>query len=360
MAMSTRPRLLVAFSRAICGEMLTPRNVDRLNAIFEWTFLDFDTAGSTLPNADPAAITALHARLADVDAVVLGHGAPRIDAITLQSAPRLRFVGDLLGDRFARRVDLEAMHAAGITVVDTTNGVSPPVAEWALGLILVSLRNAGEHFRRMINDEVYVRPRYGWSFEHGELAGKRVGLIGCGHIGRRLIALLAPFECGIQVYDPYVPKELPQALDFLLTTLDYVLANSDVVVCLAPLTPATRGMLAKRELDLLPAGSVFVNVARGAIVDHDALLQRLQRGDIVAALDVFDPEPVPAGSPFRHLANVFLTPHLAGTTAESWPRVLSLMIDDLERFFQDHATLFELGPRSIANRRGERWEPAGS
>jgi phosphoglycerate dehydrogenase-like enzyme len=141
-----------------------------------------------------------------------------------------------------------------------------------------------------------------------------------------------------------------------LTSLDYVLRESDVVVCLAPLTPATRRMLGKRELELLQPGSVFVNVARGAIVDPDALLERLQRGDVVAALDVFDPEPIPAGSPFRQMANVFLTPHLEGTTVESWPRVFSLMVDDLERFFDGHETLYELNPRTIANRRGERWE----
>jgi phosphoglycerate dehydrogenase-like enzyme len=106
----------------------------------------------------------------------------------------------------------------------------------------------------------------------------------------------------------------------------------------------------------LPSGSVFVNVSRGAIVDPDALLERLERGDIVAALDVFDPEPIPAGSRFRHLRNVFLTPHLAGTTAESWPRTLSLMLDDLERFFHGHETLYELNPRTMMNRRGERPE----
>jgi phosphoglycerate dehydrogenase-like enzyme len=334
--------------------MLTPTNVERLDSLADWSFLDFDTRGVTRPNLDPSAIARLHSHVGDIDGLVLGHGAPRIDASTVQQAPRLRFVGDLLGDRFAQRVDLDAMRTAGITVVDTTNGSSPAVAEWALGLTIVSLRNAGEHFRRMINDEVYVRPRYGWSFEHGELTGKKVGLIGCGNIGRRLIGLLAPFRCDVRVYDPYISKDLADALGFLLTTLDYVLATSDVVVCLAPLTPATRGMLGKRELDLLPAGSVFVNVARGAIVDTEALLERLERGDVVAALDVFDPEPIPAGSPFRRMANVFLTPHLAGTTIESWPRVFSLMIDELERFFGGHETLYDLGSRSIANRRGER------
>jgi phosphoglycerate dehydrogenase-like enzyme len=278
---SARRKVLVAFSRSVFGEMLTPTNVARLDDLFDWKLLDFAGGdGSMRPNADPAAIAALHAAVEDVEAIVIGHGAPMIDSATIRLAPHLRFVGELIGDRFAARIDLEAMHAAGIRVVDTTNGIAPQVAEWALALTLISLRNAGEHFRRMINDEVYVRPRHGWSFEHGELSGKKVGLIGCGHIGRRLIRLLAPFRCDIRAYDPYIPKDVPDELGFLLTSLDYVLSTSDVVVCLAPLTPATRRMLGKRELDLLPPGSVFVNVARGAIVDPDALLERLRRGDV--------------------------------------------------------------------------------
>jgi phosphoglycerate dehydrogenase-like enzyme len=351
-----RPRVLIAFSRAICGEMLTERNVARLDSQFDWKFLDCggDGDGSMRPNADPVTTAALQAEIGEVDALVCGHGAPMVDGTTSALAPRLRFVGDLIGDRFAARIDLEAMHAAGIKVIDTTNGISPQVAEWALALIMISLRNAGEHFRRMINDEVYVRPRYGWSFEHGELTGKKVGLIGCGHIGRRLVRLLAPFRCSIRVYDPYIPKDIPDELGFLLTSLDYVLSTSDAVVLLAPLTPATRRLLGKREFNLMPPGSVFVNVARGAIIDPDALLERLQRGDLVAALDVFDPEPIPAGSPFRQMPNVFLTPHLAGTTVESWPRVFSIMIDELERFFAGHETLYDLNTRTIASRRGER------
>src|SRR5262249_45432279 len=131
---------------------------------------------------------------------------------------------------------------------------------------------------------------------------------------------------------------------------------SEVIVCLVPLTPATRGMLGKRELDLLPPGSAFVNVSRGAVVDSNALIERLTRGDIVAGLDVFDPEPIPVDSPIRQLPNVFITPHIAGSGARVWPRLMTLMLDELERFFSGHETFYDLSPRALANRRGERWE----
>jgi phosphoglycerate dehydrogenase-like enzyme len=138
----------------------------------------------------------------------------------------------------------------------------------------------------------------------------------------------------------------------VLTSLENVLADSEVVVCTAPLTPRTRGMLGKEQLDLLRPDCVFVNVSRGAIVDSDALIARAQRGDIRVSLDVFEPEPIPVGSPIRELPNVFLSPHIAGVTAAGRPRFFSFMVDELERFFAGHETLFDITPRTLANRRG--------
>ena len=97
-----------------------------------------------------------------------------------------------------------------------------------------------------------------------------------------------------------------------LTSLERVMRDADVVVCLAPLTPGTHRMIGAAELAWLEPDSVFVNVSRGAIVDSDALIERARQGDIRVSLDVFDPEPIPAGSPIRDLSNVFLSPHIAG------------------------------------------------
>ena len=112
-------------------------------------------------------------------------------------------------------------------------------------------------------------------------------------------------------------------------------------------------MIGKRELALIPSGSVFVNVSRGAVVDSVALIERLKRGDIVAGLDVFDPEPIPPTSEIIGLPNVFLSPHIAGVTAASRTRFFTLMVDELTRFFNGDGTLFNLTPNSLANRRGE-------
>lgn len=320
-------------------------------AQWQWLLVEEKDRQGTV---DAAAFRRLIEAVHDVDAALVCHGAPRLGSEVLDAASSLRFLGELEGDRFAGRLDVEAAWQRGIRTVDTTNGSSYPVAEWALALIIISLRNAGEQFRHMIAPEPYRRPMTDFGYEHGELFGKTVGLIGCGHIGRRLIAFLRPFQCAVKVYDPYLSKVLPDALGFVLTSLERVFSESDVVVCLAPLTPATRRMIGQRELDLLRPGSVFVNVSRGPIVDPDALIRRLERGDIVAGLDVFDPEPVPADSPIKGLPNVFLSPHIAGVTAASRQRFFALMVDELDRFFRGDETLYDLRPETLANRRGEQ------
>jgi phosphoglycerate dehydrogenase-like enzyme len=351
------PKVLLVFNQHVYDDYFKPADRERLSQFATWEWLPMEGGPRFGANADPAAIAELQARVADVDALVVCHGAPRIDAAILERAPRLKIVGELEGDRFAERIDLDAAWARGVRTVDTTHGSSYPVSEWALALILIALRNAGEHFRQIIQHQAYQKPQTGWL--PSRLEGKKVGLIGGGHIARRLITYLKPFECDIRVHDPYLPKVVADVMGFLLTSLDYVLAESDVVVCLAPLTPATRRMIGRRELELLRPGTVFVNVSRGAIVDPDALIARLRRGDIVAGLDVFDPEPIPADSPIKDLPNVFLSPHIAGSN-RGLERFFTLMIDELDRALHGHETLHDLTPRTRADRTGATPPPDGA
>jgi phosphoglycerate dehydrogenase-like enzyme len=244
-------------------------------------------------------------------------------------------IGDVDGDRFAHRIDLGAAAARDIIVVDTTHGSAASVAEWTLALMLIALRNAGALFRRLIAGEPVMVSASDWrgdaSFRNGELFNKRVGLIGCGHIGRRLLELVEPFSVKTMVSDPHLPKVMADAYGFEFGDLDQVLSENEVVVCLAPLTERTRGMIGARELALLKPGSVFVNSSRGAIVDSAALIERLAKGDIVAALDVFDPEPIPTDSPIRSAPNAFVSPHIAANVWQAEPRCFNLMLDEVER-----------------------------
>ena len=359
----SKPVVIITFRERMRPTYLAEADLTRLSAFAEPVWLPIPSEASRqLPTPGarrsgwggppPPPRPELLAAMPRAGALVVCHGAPLVDAALLEHAPQLRFVGDLEGDRFAQRIDVEAARARDIVVVDTTNGSSYPVAEWALAMMLIALRNAGHEFRRLLAGEVgQDRNHPGYFF--GELTGKRVGLIGCGHIGRRLLEFLRPFRCPVRVYDPYLAPEVADSYDFVHTSLENVMRQSDIVVCLAPLTPRTQGMIGARELDWLPPNAAFVNVSRGAIVDSPALIERLQRGDGVrAALDVFDPEPIPADSEIRRLPNVFLTPHIAGSNAESRPRFFSLMVEELDRFFRGHQPRYVLTERTLANRRG--------
>ncbi len=348
-SVSPRPKVLLVFNQHVFDSYFKPADRERLSQFAQWEWLPVDGGVRFGANPDPAARAQLLNKVGDVDGIVTCHGSPLIDAEVMEHAPRLRFIGELEGDRFAQRIDLDAAWLRGIATVDTTHGSSYPVSEWALALILICLRNAGEHFRKIIEHTAYVNPTTGWM--PSRLEGKKVGLIGGGHIARRLITYLQPFHCDIRVYDPYLPKVVPDIMGFLLTTLDFVLTGSDIVVCLVPLTPGTHHLLGQRELDLLRSGTVFVNVSRGAVVDSDALIARLRRGDIVAGLDVFDPEPIPADSPIKDLPNVFLTPHIAGSN-RGLESFFTLMVDELDRKFHGHETLHDLTPQTRANRTG--------
>jgi phosphoglycerate dehydrogenase-like enzyme len=332
-----RPRVGLACNEDVRRVYIGDADLARLETFAEFSYECFSVVSGLggPPPPDVNAEAELAGFAAALDALLVCHGAPYVSSAVLEAAPRLSLLGELEGDRFAYRLDLEAARLRGVRVVDTSHGSSWPAAEWALGLALVGLRNAGASFRRMIAHEnafVPVFERSGPGFDKAELSHKRVGLIGFGYIGRRLAELLRPFEVEVRVYDPFVPRALAEPYGVEFGPLDKVL-KSDVVFVLVPLTAGTENMLGAEELDQLNSGCVFVNVSRGKVVDPDALLARLQRGDVIACLDVFDPEPLPVDSPLVELANVFVSPHIAGVTDESRRRFFSLMVDECRRHF---------------------------
>lgn len=346
-----RPKVLVACDERVRNSYLPPEEIERLETFADWEWFSCEGGSIYTTNENPEAAAELSEHLSEANGLVVCHGCPTVTPEVLDAAPNLKIIGELEGDRFASRIDLEAAWERGIRTVDTTNGSSYPVSEWALGLILIALRNAGAQFRRIIAGET-TRDNSALEYAGGLLTGKRVGLIGGGNMGRRLIKFLRPFEVDIWVHDPYLPREMAEAVGFLQTSLDNLLSQCDVIVCVAPLTPGTERMIGERELNLIKSGAALVNVSRGPIIDPDALIERLKRGDITAGLDVFDPEPIPPDSEIIHLPNVFLTPHFAAFTGDAYPHFFELMVDELDRFFHGHETLFDLTPRSLANRTG--------
>lgn len=348
MSAATR-RIGLACSEAMAERCMIDQLQGELAALGSFAQATFEepTSWTEEPPFDPAVEARMIAFARDLDALIIGPGAPKITDRIMAACPRLKLIGEIEGDRFARRIDMAAAAAHGIQVSDTTQGSSFPVAEWALAMMLIGLRNAGELFRRLVDGEVLTND---WKkaqvgYRNGELTGRTVGLIGCGYIGRHLLKLLAPFDVEVLVHDPHAPRVIADIYDVSFTSLDQLMATSDVVVCLAPLTAETRGMIGARQLGLLRPETVLVNVSRGAVIDSAALIARLRQGDITACLDVFDPEPIPADSPIRAMRNVFMTPHIAGVTADCGPRFVRLMIEEIERHFQGHELRHVLKPR---------------
>jgi len=226
---------------------------------------------------------------------------------------------------------------------------SPAVSEMALTLTLGLLRRTSDYHAAMragtetwVGDfptSIDVRER--------ELTGRSVGIIGFGRIGRRYRELLAPFHCVVRTYDPFLPAEAAVAAGVQLTDLNTVLADSDVVVICAANNPGSQKLIGAPEIARLRKDAVFINVARSALVDYDALSARLAHGDLSAALDVFDQEPLALDSPLRRQANLYLTPHRAGGLMASVERGLGQLVGDYERVLKGLAPQFPLLPQMV-------------
>jgi phosphoglycerate dehydrogenase-like enzyme len=284
--------------------------------------------------------------------IKLGRRLPELTARVLAGAPALRIVG-LRGDRFGSGIDLRAAEERGIIVVDTDNISSAhPVAEWNLALILLCLRNAGEVFRRMIAGTETWANAGNEALVCGELTGRKVGLLGCGHVGQRLIELLGPFRVDLRVHDPYLAEEEAARLGIQLADLDTVLGHADILVVQVPLTPKTTHLIGDRELELLGRGRILINCSRGRVLDQEALIRKLQAGDLIAGLDVFDPEPLERDSALRSLPNVFLSPHIAWYAPNVFYRTFRNTVAEFERFFRGEPLQYPLTRRMLDIRHG--------
>jgi phosphoglycerate dehydrogenase-like enzyme len=267
--------------------------------------------------------------LARTEVLITGWGCPRLDAAALDAAPKLRAVLHAAGS--VKGFTTPEMWRRGILVSSAAAANALPVAEYTLAMILLTGKDALAHLRQ---------PRDRRDLPCGDVVpgvpgignhGRRVGVVGASRVGRRLLELLRPYDLAVTLADPYVDAAEATRLGVPLLPLDELLRTSDIVTLHAPHTPATRHLIGARELASMPDGSVLVNTARGALVDHDALIAELRTGRLRAVLDVTDPEPLPADSPLLDLPNAFVTPHLAGSQGNEVARLGRTVVEEAER-----------------------------
>lgn len=278
------------------------------------------------------------------DALLTGWGSPVISQAMLDAAPRLsgwvHAAGSVKG-RLPPRI-----WERGIRVGTTNSALAVGVAETTLGLIISGLK--GFFQCRQLTREG------GWSLanEPGinvrELYNVAIGIIGAGQVGRHLIRLLRAFEVDVLLADPHIGEAQAAEMGVRRVGLDELMRRSDVVCLCAPALPSTRRMLGQRQFSAMRDGAIFINVARGILVDETALVAELLRGRIQALLDVTAEEPPPASHPFRTLHNVVLLPHIAGAVSNGCHRLGRSAVRQLQQFFDGQPMDGEITPERLA------------
>ncbi len=260
--------------------------------------------------------------LRNADALIVRR--TRVTEPLLLAAPRLRLIQQVgIG---TDGIDLEAARRLGIPVANTPRAVTIAVVEHTFLLLLAAIRGFPQQ-----NDRLRLGQ---WStpqaWESTELAGSTLGIVGFGSIGRGIATRALAFDARVLVHTRSVPAHLPPAIQ--LADMETLLRESDSVVLAVPLTPETRGMIGSRQLATMKPTAVLVNVARGALVEEEPLVEVLRSGGLrAAALDVFAREPIPSDSPLRSLPNVVATPHYAGASRESRDRIWRQVMENLDR-----------------------------
>lgn len=265
---------------------------------------------------EAAALDPFIVLLKGADAGVIGPWhRPALQPEHWGQAENLKVFAGTFDNRFANWVDFDLLDARGITLIDTSRSMTPSVAEFALAMTLNLIRDIPEAMY-LVREGAWKN--HNWSkpgFIYGDLTGRRVGLAGLGSINRRYAELLAPFRCEVWVYDPFVSDEVFSQYGVKRTHSLVELAQlSEIFVVGLPPTPTTLEIINRDVIFSLPKGVLFVLVTRMAVVEQQALWERIEADEIAAAIDVFAPEPPPKEAWFRRHRNVLATPHIAGGT----------------------------------------------
>lgn len=306
--------------RIVISEFMDPAAVDRLRArhtvLYDPQLVD-----------DPQSLAT---ELATADALVV-RNRTQVRGPLLDAAPRLKAVGRLgVG---LDNIDVDACARRGIRVIPATGANTRAVAEYVIAAIMLSLRRV--YFSTgQVSTGSWPRTELAQGLE---VAGKTLGLIGFGSIGRLTAQLAGGLGMQVIAHDPCIAADDPtwHETGVACRELDALLAESDVVSLHVPLLESTRNLIDAARLARMKRGAILINTARGEVLDEVALAAALRTGHLGGAvLDVFHEEPLPAANAFDGAPNLVLTPHIAGLTVESNARVSHLIAERLEATLQ--------------------------
>ena len=313
----TKPVVLLKPAPQLRDRIFTPDTYVRLQDRFE--VVDYEAHPD---DADFAR------RLPSAFAVV---GQPDLDTASLQTAASLKAIINVEGNFFPN-VDYGTAFARGVRVLGCGTAYSQAVAEYSLALALDAARGISREDRntRTGSDAIVSAT----TEDSILLRRANVGLIGYGNLGRSLHALLAPFHNQVRAYDPWLPASIIEDTGAIPSSLEDTLSDSTFVFVFATATAESQHLLNGEKLDLLPEGARLILVSRAAVVDYDALLERLRANRFHAAIDVWPIEPIPADSEFLTLPNVVVSAHRAGGIPEAFYSIGDMVCDYLELMAQ--------------------------
>ena len=252
-------------------------------------------------------------RLANDKVTILVTEVDNLSEEVIDSTPDLKLIVTCRGT--PSNVDIPKATEKGVIVTNTPGRNAIAVAEHCIGL-MISVARYMPQSERAIREQAWDMSLY-FSMAGVELTGRTLGLVGLGAVGREVAKRLHAFDMRILAYDPYLSEEAAASVHAELTDLDTLMAESDFVSIHLPVTDETKGLVSAEKIALMKPSAYFINTARTATVDEEALLDALKEKRIMGGgFDVFGEEPLPADSPYLALDNVTLTPHLGGATVD--------------------------------------------
>jgi phosphoglycerate dehydrogenase-like enzyme len=327
-----RHRLVVDLAATSRNWALPPGDEQRIRqaAPEDWEVVVLGTPTTSDGDGGAAGNPVLLAAMQDAE-VYFGFGLPRP---LFLAARNLRWVQSASAG--VASLLYPEMLASDVKITNSAVIMGDPIAEQALSGILYFIRNLDVAVDQQRRTEWNKTPFVDDPAMARELSECRALIIGTGGIGSALARRLKALGCPSVGARRRQGEPLPEGFERTcsLDDLDVELPNADIVVLATPLTPLTRGVLSATRIDCLKAGAIVVNVARGALLDEEALIGRLRGGALRGAvLDVFEKEPLPVASPLWGMRNVLITPHVAAVSPRLfWERALELFLDNWERY----------------------------
>lgn len=284
--------------------------------------------------------------LADADVLVTGWGTGPVDDAVLAAAPLLRGIVHTGGS--VRSIVGPEVFARGIVVSSQTEENAQPVAEYTVAMIMLAAKDVFRSARLYRDERDFIDREE--RFPEAGLYKRKVGIVGLSRISRKAIELLRPYETDLYVYSRHLDDEEASRLGVTPAGLDEIFAGCEVISLHSASLPETRHMVDADLLRLIRPGATFINTARGALVDQDALIRELGDGRFDAILDVADPDVTAADSPLWHLPNVTLTPHFAGAVGHELWRLGGSAVQDVADILGGVAPRGEIAATALPTR----------